>query len=119
MCHGGCGIDIVLKEEQNVDIGVYTTEMTLEHKKRDGMEAEDESCFWTTRHPHPERIARLWIATNKFWRGYFVIFGHNYDIETEGKGVHEIYFHSESWHPLKKPIPRKQFQGFTYKVPKT
>ena len=106
------------------DIGVYTKQEILEHKIRDGNREKDVYCYWTFGTPGDIDVHkgdRFWIATKGRWQGYFEVFEVSYN-----GVVHEINFWSESWRPLLKmlgeivipSIPRKPFQGFTYKVPK-
>lgn len=116
------------------DIGVYTTEETLNHKRNGSRmywtipfggylsieeKCEEEAGEASTdsatsaynpiaaSHHHPKRI---WFATGGYWQGYFDVW------DVEGN---DIIFYSEHWHSIKHPKehPRKPFRGFTYKVP--
>lgn len=94
-----------------MDIGVYTTEDVLDHKKEDGRSSDGRYCYWTfPRRTKSQRHDKLFFATKGRWQGYFEIT----EVWEEGG---EVDFSSESWHELKEKPERKPFQGFTYKVP--
>ncbi len=119
---------------------IYTMPEVLEHKKKDGI--SPDYCYWQLKHK-PQKLDRygrskIYFATKGFIRGYFIIF----DISGNRQGTSsvnwferekdksisddesfsnrrnniELHFHSDSWIPLKKPIPTKSFQGFKYAV---
>lgn len=101
-----------------MDIGIYTTEEVLEHKKKDG------AVYWEfSTHSSKVRVDdRIWFATNGRWRGYFLVDG--VDLWKQSPSVsapievhHVIDFDSSTW-VEHDGGERKPFQGFTYKVPK-
>ena len=90
-----------------MNIGIYTTEDVLEHKKYGGQ------VYWELSH----RVRaggddRIYFATKGRWQGYFKID----DVETYTNFAN-IDFNSSSWRELDDKPERKPFQGFTYKVP--
>lgn len=86
-----------------MDIGIYTTDDVLHHKRRDGF------VFWSlSQRTKAEKDDKLFFATDGRWQGYFLI---------DRAWSDQIDFHSESWHELKEKPERKPFQEFTYKVP--
>ncbi|MDD3092199.1 MAG: hypothetical protein PHG80_11290 [Methanoregulaceae archaeon] len=90
------------------DIGVYTSQEVLEHKKRDGRKSDGRECFWgLPNRANVQRRDKFWIAVRGQWRGYFIVADY---LDPE------VIFHSDSWVDCSIG-PRKPFQGFTYKVP--
>jgi len=99
------------------DIGIYTTEETLQHKKDfPGIVYWDLSGFRAENSLEEMQNAdetvpkRLWFAVKGQWMGFFVVH-HIWG--------NEIEFHPNTWTPIvdESKHPRKPFQGFTYKVP--
>ena len=86
---------------------LYTKKETLEHKKgADGF----EYYFWNLPNP-PKRFEKgdkIYFATDKMIRGYFVCESFNPD------GDEMILWHKDSWMELKETIPTNSFQGFKY-----
>lgn len=111
-----------------VDIGVSMRAGVLEHKKRDGMRADHNYCFWSMRRIPDEVRAgsKLWVASGGRWRGYFVVkavdpigeedASPSIAARFDGKTVPELQFFSDTWHEADGG-PRSPFQGFTYNVP--
>ena len=90
-----------------MDIGIYTTEDVLEHKRTDGQ------VYWELSHKVRTEIGdRIYFATNGRWQGYF----QTNHVETY-TGFANIEFNCSTWHELDDKPERKPFQGFTYKVP--
>jgi len=95
-----------------MDIGIYTTEDVLEHKKRDGKLSDHRFCYWNFPRSTKATVHdRFYFATKGKWQGYFLI------VEAMGDGS-MVEFHSDTWRELEDKPERKPFQGFTYKVPK-
>lgn len=95
-----------------MDIGIYTREEVLEHKKNDGLKEDGNYCYWKfdTVSKKVKIDDKIFFASKGKWQGYFVIHGIDYTHD-------ELRFYSESWQELKEKPERKPFQGFTYKVP--
>ena len=91
-----------------MDIVIYTTPETLEHKKgADGY----EEYYWSLSNP-PRKLNvgdRIFFAVKGNIVGSFECKEFNpYNEET-------ICWHKDSWKELDKPIPTKHFQGFKYR----
>ena len=125
------------------DIGVYVRKEVLEHKKRDGMEADERYCYWASMTRADVYDGdKFWFASEGRWQGYFEIkqafvmvegderdHGHGPSesanpmpdlVDVNDITIHdgvELRWHSESWQEFDGG-PRKPFQGFTYNVPK-
>lgn len=95
------------------NIGIYTTQETFDHKM--------VSCeaYWTLPWRGKQSLEemgdggsttpiKLWVACNGYWQGYFPI------DRIEGN---DLIFSGRDWIQIPQPVPRKPFQGFTYKVP--
>lgn len=81
------------------DIGIYTTELTFDHKTGQG--------YWTftASMPKVEEGDKFWVAWDGRWQGYSVVF------KVIGRQVHFDGFEYVD------DGGRVPFQGFTYKVP--
>jgi len=90
-----------------MDIIIYTTPETLEHKKGgDGY----EEYYWNLPNPPKDfKVGdKVYFATKGMIRGYFITNSFNpYDEET-------ICWNKNSWVDI-DTIPCKPFQGFKYK----
>ena len=95
------------------DIVIYTNPGVLEHKKRDGMEADGCYCYWEMRLPKKiDDCKRIYFATKGEVRGSFKVF----TMSWESDGIYgQIRFHSETWEPLGEQLGVKAFRGFRYK----
>jgi len=93
---------------------VFTDEVTLEHKKRDGKKSDDRYCFWdTARFPKRfdnQREFCLYMAIKGKVRGYFMIF----DVEDGETRQFALLFHSDSWKEIKDGEQLKASQGWRY-----
>lgn len=105
------------QEVEDVDIGVYTRPEVLAHKLEARHERNTEQAWNLSR--LPLRIStdgrhRLFVATEGFWRGYFVLAK---DILlTPDMRACTLLFDTRTWRRI-PPIPRPHFRGFTYGVP--
>ena len=90
---------------------VYTKKEKLLHKQGKLENDPDYSLtgdyYWALgRSPKEKNLERIYFATEKFVRGYFLIEEIN---ELDGT----ITFNAKSWKTV-KPVPCKVFQGFKY-----
>ena len=97
--------------ENIIGILVFTQQVVLDHKLRDGKQSDNAYCFWEMGR-FPKRImesemddeVRLYMAIKGQVKGYFVIHDCSEDLE----------FYSESWHSIENGEQLKPSQGFRY-----
>lgn len=89
-----------------VDIGVYTTEETLQEKKK--FAKDPEFYVWWTLNPLPSRgdLEKVFFAADGEWKGFFTV---------EQINGNRIYL--DEWHDLEEKAERTAFRGFTYDIP--
>jgi len=90
-----------------MDIIIYTTPETLEHKK--GGDGCQYHYWYLSKSPKDFRAGeKIYFATNKHIRGYFVCNGIDHDSDNA------MSCDLDTWVDI-DPIPCIPFQGFKYK----
>lgn len=93
------------------DIGVYCKPEELE-KKKIHAKRKGTKVWWSLSRSPRKPPARIFFATEGYWRGYF-------SIEEIVRSKRETRVYLMDWYYLEdcECHPRSQFQGFTYDVP--
>jgi len=90
-----------------MDIIIYTTPDTLEHKK--GADGFEEYYWYLSKPPKFFKIGdKVYFATKGFIRGYFVC------NDFSRYGDETVCWNKNTWKEI-EPIPCKPFRGFKYK----
>ncbi len=87
-----------------VGILVFTSKEVLNHKLKDGLEAEGNYCYWTISREPKQEIDKIYFAIKGQVKGYF-------DCHM---AVGELRFFSEDWHEIKNGEILKASQGWRY-----
>jgi len=103
-----------------MDIGVWMSPATLEHKLEAQEDPNPEQIWNLSRWPtriSEEGHHRLFVAVRGHWRGYFkleneVLFN---PLDTV---PYSLIFDTRTWTAI-PPTPVRRFRGFTYKTPPT
>ena len=101
-----------------VDIGIYTSGVTLEHKLDQMEDGKGPEAVWNMgrlpkdlgKSPGPDRI---FFAADGYWRGYFLLSGDVlYNPEDEEK-PYSLLFKVATWTEI-PPAPMKKLSVFRY-----
>lgn len=108
-----------------VDIGIYTSGVTLEHKLDHMDDGKGPEATWNMgRLPKDlgkgEGPDRLFFAAEGCWRGYFNLAGDILYNPEDDKKPYSLLFDVASWTEI-EPVQVKRFRGFRYLdgIPKT
>jgi len=102
-----------------VDVGVWMSAATFEHK-HDGRDEKNPEQAWNLSKWPPafsERGEhRLFVASGGAWRGYFKL-SSDALYSPRDATPYTILFDTRTWTEI-APIPTKRFRGVTYRVPR-
>ncbi len=103
---------------QGVDIGVYTSLVTLEHKQEQARDGKGREATWNMgRLPKDlgkgETPDRLFFACDGAWRGYFILSADVLYNPEDEKKPYSLIFDTTTWTPI-APVPVERFRGFRY-----
>lgn len=112
------------RKERNqpaMDIGIWMNAQTLEDKLEQQDTPKPEAAWNLSRWPQgftddPRVENRLFIASEGYWVGYFVISTDMLYLPEDTKTPYVLLFDTRTWTPIPK-IPVKRFRGFTYSMP--
>jgi hypothetical protein len=101
-----------------VDIGIYTSEVTLSHKLEQMEDGKGCEGTWNMgRLPKDlgkgDTPDRLFFATDGYWRGYFLLAKDVLFNPADDKKPYSLIFDLTTWTEI-NPIPVKRFRGFRY-----
>lgn len=102
-----------------MDIGVWMSKQTLDHKLRARYDQNSEQTWSLTRWPKgmsEQGENRLFIASGGQWRGYFTLADEALFNPRDTKVPYTLIFDTRTWTTI-TPTPVRRFRGFTYKVP--
>jgi len=102
-----------------VDVGVWMSAATFEHKL-DGRDEKNPEQAWNMGR-WPSRLSepgphRLFVACDGIWRGYFRISGEALYNPDDERTPYTLLFDTRTWTEI-APVPVRRFRGFTYDVP--
>lgn len=104
-----------------MDVGVWMSSAVLEHKLEARDEANPEQAWNLARWPRegfPEgETHRLFVATEGFWIGYFVLAPEAFYNPSDRRTPYALLFDTRTWTEI-EPVPVRRFRGFTYGVPR-
>lgn len=102
-----------------MDLGIYMSATTLEHKLEAGEERNPEQAWNLARWPSGLSESgehRLFVACDGFWRGHFKLSGEALYNPEDERAPYTLLFDTRSWTEI-LPVPVQRFRGFTYNVP--
>lgn len=105
-------------KKKGVDIGVYTSDVTLEHKLEAPRRGRPAEATWNMgRLPKElgkgDTADRLFFATDGYWQGYFLLKKDVLYNPGDEKKPYSLIFDTGTWTDI-APIPVKKFRGFRY-----
>ena len=100
------------------DIGVYTSNVTLDHKLEQADDGKGREATWNMgRLPKKlgkgEEADRLFFATEGYWKGYFILAKDILWNPDDEDKPYSLLFDPSSWTSI-EPMPVKKFRGFRY-----
>jgi len=106
------------KGAPGVDIGIYTSEVTLSHKLDQLDDGRGREGTWNmgrmpTRLGKGETPDRLFFATDGYWRGYFLLATEVLFNPADDEKSYSLIFDLTTWTGI-DPVPVKRFRGFRY-----
>jgi hypothetical protein len=101
-----------------VDIGIYTSRVTLDHKLEQLDDGKGPEATWNMgRLPKnlgkEEGPDRIFFAVGGRWRGYFNLSRDVLYNPDDDEKPYSLLFEIASWTKI-KPVPVKRFRGFRY-----
>ena len=104
--------------KRGVDIGIYTSEVTLSHKLEQMEDGKGREGTWNMgRLPRElgkgDTLDRLFFATDGYWRGYFLLAKDVLFNPADDKKPYSLIFDLTTWTRI-DPVPVKRFRGFCY-----
>jgi len=104
-----------------MDIGIWMNLGTLDDKLQQQDTGKPEAAWNLSRWPQgftddPDQENRLFVASDGWWQGYFMISPDMLYLPEDEKTPYVMLFDTRTWTRITK-LPVKRFRGFTYKVP--
>jgi len=102
-----------------VDIGIYVSSVTLEHKLEQQTDGKSREATWNMGR-FPSRLGtdpgphRLFFATDGYWQGYFLLAAEVLYNPDDERKPYSLIFDVTTWTEIEAPVPVKRFRGFRY-----
>lgn len=103
---------------RGVDIGIYTSLVTLQHKQEQAEDGKGREATWNMgRLPKNlgkgEGPDRLFFACEGYFRGYFLLAAEVLYNPDDEKKPYSLIFDVTTWTSI-NPLPVERFRGFRY-----
>ena len=105
---------------RGVDIGIYASFVTLQHKQEQMEDGKGWEATWNMGRL-PKNLGkgktpdRLFFACEGYWRGYFLLSKEVLYNPDDEKKPYSLIFDVTTWTPI-DPIQVERFRGFRYLV---